>query len=135
MVAASDFPPQLSERLRELRTKQPLGDGEFVLYWMHHAVRAHMPPLYRIDVGKEVFYAIDDDEKTGRLDQIAAEKLRGKVNVQRFKGLGEMNPLQLRETTIAPETRRLVRLAEKIGVKPSQPRVPIDPFVDPQSAG
>ena len=69
-----------------------------------------MPPLYRIDVGKEVFYALDDEEKTGTLDRIAAEKRKGKVNVQRFKGLGEMNPLQLRETTIAPDTRRLVRL-------------------------
>ena len=74
-----------------------------------------MPPLYRIDVGKEVFYALDDDEKTGTLDRIAAEKLRGKVNVQRFKGLGEMNPLQLRETTIAPDTRRLVQLTIEPG--------------------
>lgn len=69
-----------------------------------------MPPLYRIDVGKEVFYALDDDEKQGILDRIQAEKKRGKVNVQRFKGLGEMNPLQLRETTIDPDTRRLVQL-------------------------
>ena len=69
-----------------------------------------MPPLYRIDVGNEVFYALDDAEKQGVLDRIAAEKLRGKVVVQRFKGLGEMNPLQLRETTIAPDTRRLVQL-------------------------
>jgi topoisomerase-4 subunit B len=69
-----------------------------------------MPPLYRIDVGKDVYYALDDDEKQGILDRISAEKKRGKVNVQRFKGLGEMNPLQLRETSIAPDTRRLVRL-------------------------
>ena len=69
-----------------------------------------MPPLYRIDVGKEVFYALDDGEKQGVLDRIEAEKIRGKVNVQRFKGLGEMNPLQLRETTMDPDTRRLVRL-------------------------
>jgi topoisomerase-4 subunit B len=69
-----------------------------------------MPPLYRIDVGKEVFYATDEAEKNGVLDRIAAEKKRGKVNVQRFKGLGEMNPLQLRETTMAPDTRRLVQL-------------------------
>ncbi len=69
-----------------------------------------MPPLYRIDVGKQVFYALDDAEKQGILDRIAAEKIKGKVNVQRFKGLGEMNPLQLRETTMSPETRRLVQL-------------------------
>ena len=69
-----------------------------------------MPPLYRIDIGKEVFYALDDDEKTGVLDRIAAEKKKGQVNVQRFKGLGEMNPLQLRETTMDPDTRRLVQL-------------------------
>jgi topoisomerase-4 subunit B len=69
-----------------------------------------MPPLYRIDAGKEVYYALDDAEKQGVLDRIAAEKIKGKVMVQRFKGLGEMNPMQLRETTIAPETRRLVQL-------------------------
>ncbi len=69
-----------------------------------------MPPLYRIDVGKEVFYALDDDEKKGILDRIKAEKKRGQVNIQRFKGLGEMNPLQLRETTMSPDTRRLVQL-------------------------
>ncbi|MEA3278213.1 MAG: DNA topoisomerase IV subunit B [Pseudomonadota bacterium] len=69
-----------------------------------------MPPLYRVDVGKQVFYALDDGEKQGVLDRIEAEKIRGKVSVQRFKGLGEMNPLQLRETTIHPDTRRLVQL-------------------------
>ncbi len=69
-----------------------------------------MPPLYRIDVGKAVYYALDDAEKQGILDRIAAEHKKGKINVQRFKGLGEMNPLQLRETTIAPDTRRLVQL-------------------------
>ena len=69
-----------------------------------------MPPLYRIDAGKEVFYALDEQEKQGVLDRIAAEKIKGAVNVQRFKGLGEMNPLQLRETTMARETRRLVQL-------------------------
>ena len=74
-----------------------------------------MPPLYRIDVGKQVFYALDDGEKQGILDRIEAEHLRGKVNVQRFKGLGEMNPLQLRETTIHPDTRRLVQLTIEAG--------------------
>lgn len=69
-----------------------------------------MPPLYRIDAGKEVFYALDDSEKSGVLDRIAAEKIKGTVNVQRFKGLGEMNPMQLRESTMARETRRLVQL-------------------------
>ena len=69
-----------------------------------------MPPLYRIDVGKEVSYALDDAEKRTTLERIARDRKRGKVIVQRFKGLGEMNPRQLRETTIAPETRRLIRL-------------------------
>lgn len=69
-----------------------------------------MPPLYRIDIGKDVYYALDDAEKEGILDRIAAEKKKGKVNVQRFKGLGEMNPLQLRETTMAKDTRRLVQM-------------------------
>ncbi len=74
-----------------------------------------MPPLYRIDVGKQVFYALDDAEKRGVLDRIEAEKIKGKINVQRFKGLGEMNPLQLRETTIHPDTRRLVQLTVEAG--------------------
>jgi len=69
-----------------------------------------MPPLYRIDIGKEIFYALDEAEKQTRLDRIAAEKKRGTVSVTRFKGLGEMNPMQLRETTISPDTRRLVQL-------------------------
>ncbi len=68
------------------------------------------PPLYRVDIGKDVYYALDEHERDGILDRIAAEKKRGKVQVTRFKGLGEMNPLQLRETTMDPNTRRLVQL-------------------------
>ncbi len=74
-----------------------------------------MPPLYRIDVSKEVFYALDDEEKQGILDRITAEKKKGQVHIQRFKGLGEMNPGQLRETTMAPDTRRLVQLSVEDG--------------------
>jgi topoisomerase-4 subunit B len=69
-----------------------------------------MPPLFRIDIGKEVFYALDDAEREGILNRLKAEKKKGKVQIQRFKGLGEMNPLQLRETTMDPNTRRLVQL-------------------------
>jgi topoisomerase-4 subunit B len=69
-----------------------------------------MPPLYRVDVGKEVFYALDEAERLAILDRIESQKLKGKVAVQRFKGLGEMNALQLRETAMAVDTRRLVRL-------------------------
>jgi len=69
-----------------------------------------MPPLYRIDIGQEVYYALDESEKQAILDRLEKEKKRGKINVQRFKGLGEMNPLQLRETTMAVDTRRLVQL-------------------------
>ena len=74
-----------------------------------------MPPLFRIDVGKQVFYALDEHERQGILDRVAADNLKGKVNVQRFKGLGEMNPMQLRETTIHPDTRRLVQLTIEQG--------------------
>ncbi|MGV6827284.1 MAG: DNA topoisomerase IV subunit B [bacterium] len=74
-----------------------------------------MPPLYRVDVGKQVFYALDDHERQGVLDRIEAEKIKGKISVQRFKGLGEMNPKQLRETTIHPDTRRLVQLSLEAG--------------------
>ncbi len=72
-----------------------------------------MPPLYRIDVGKETFYALDNEERKAILDLIAAEKRKGKITETRFKGLGEMNPLQLRESTINPDTRRLVQLTIK----------------------
>ena len=79
-----------------------------------------MPPLYRIDVGKDVFYALDESEKQGILDRISAEKRNGKVNIQRFKGLGEMNPIQLRETTMNPDTRRLVQLTVEAGDNTNQ---------------
>ncbi len=69
-----------------------------------------MPPLYRIDQGKDVFYALDDTEKEAVLKRLEAGGKKGKVNVQRFKGLGEMNPIQLRETTMAPDTRKLLQL-------------------------
>ena len=69
-----------------------------------------MPPLFRVDVGKQMFYCLDESERDAILDRIEREKIRGAVNVTRFKGLGEMNPSQLRESTINPDTRRLVQL-------------------------
>ena len=69
-----------------------------------------MPPLFRVDVGKQVFYALDEEEKRLLLERVEREKLKGAVHVTRFKGLGEMNPAQLRESTIHPDTRRLVQL-------------------------
>jgi topoisomerase-4 subunit B len=74
-----------------------------------------MPPLYRIDIGKEIYYALDDAERDGVIDRLRAEGKRGKISVTRFKGLGEMSPLQLRETTMAPDTRRLVQLVLDAG--------------------
>ncbi len=69
-----------------------------------------MPPLFRVDVGKQVFYCLDEAERDAMLEKIEREKIKGAVNVMRFKGLGEMNPSQLRESTIHPDTRRLVQL-------------------------
>ena len=69
-----------------------------------------MPPLYRVDVGKEVHYALDDSERDGLIDRIEAGRKNPRISVTRFKGLGEMDPMQLRETTMARETRRLVQL-------------------------
>ncbi|UTW03003.1 DNA topoisomerase IV subunit B [Amphritea atlantica] len=74
-----------------------------------------MPPLYRIDVAKDVFYALDDSEKDSIVERIRSERKNAKIGVQRFKGLGEMNPLQLRETTMSRDTRRLVQLTIEPG--------------------
>lgn len=81
----------------------------------HGHVFVAMPPLFRIDIGKDVYYALDEAERQGVMDRIRAEGKRGKIQVTRFKGLGEMNPLQLRETTMAPDTRRLVQLSVSAG--------------------
>ena len=69
-----------------------------------------MPPLYRVDIGKQVEYALDEEERQAIMDRIESQKLKGKVSVTRFKGLGEMNPGQLRETSMSPDTRRLIQL-------------------------
>ncbi|HMH67587.1 MAG TPA: DNA topoisomerase IV subunit B, partial [Pinirhizobacter sp.] len=69
-----------------------------------------MPPLFRVDVGKQVFYCLDEDEKRAMLERVEREKMKGAISVTRFKGLGEMNAPQLRESTIHPDTRRLVQL-------------------------
>ena len=74
-----------------------------------------MPPLYRIDVGKKKFYAVDDSERKHILRKIEQDKMKGKISVTRFKGLGEMNPGQLRESAIAPDTRRLLQLSVTAG--------------------
>jgi topoisomerase-4 subunit B len=79
-----------------------------------------MPPLFRIDAGKEVFYALDEAEREKTLKRIASESPRTKPVVTRFKGLGEMSPLQLRETTMAPQTRRLVQMTIDAKDSPDQ---------------
>lgn len=86
----------------------------FVRHFRSLVAKGHvyvaMPPLYRIDIGKRTYYALDESERVGVLDRLEAEGVRGTPYVTRFKGLGEMNPIQLRETTMAPDTRRLIQL-------------------------
>jgi topoisomerase-4 subunit B len=79
-----------------------------------------MPPLYRIDAGKQVFYALDDSEKESTVKRIESENKKVKIQVQRFKGLGEMNPSQLRETAMHPDTRRLIQLTLDNPIQVSQ---------------
>jgi topoisomerase-4 subunit B len=79
-----------------------------------------MPPLFRIDAGKQVYYALDEAERARTLERISAENARVKPVVTRFKGLGEMSPLQLRETTMAPQTRRLVQMTIDAADSPDQ---------------
>ncbi len=74
-----------------------------------------MPPLFRIDQGKEVFYALDEKERDALVEKLKKKNKRAKIEIQRFKGLGEMNASQLRETTMLPESRRLVQLTIKSG--------------------
>ena len=86
----------------------------FVRHFRPLVVRGHvyvaMPPLFRIDVGKDVYYALDEAEKESIIERIKIAGKNSKISVQRFKGLGEMNPSQLRETTMNADTRRLVQL-------------------------
>lgn len=74
-----------------------------------------MPPLYRVDAGKDVYYAVDEDERQAIMDRLESQKKKSKITTTRFKGLGEMNPIQLRETSVDPDTRRLVRLRTAAG--------------------
>lgn len=91
----------------------------FVKHFMPLVKAGHifvaMPPLYRIDIGKEIFYALDDSEREGIINRIEAENKKGKIQTTRFKGLGEMNPLQLRETVMCKDTRRMLQLTIEDG--------------------
>jgi topoisomerase-4 subunit B len=91
----------------------------FLRHYQPLVERGHIyvakPPLYRIDIAKDKYYALDEDERDGIIDRLTAEKRKGKITVTRFKGLGEMNPMQLRESTIAPDTRRLAQLTMEPG--------------------
>ena len=86
----------------------------FVRHFRTLVTRGHvyvaMPPLFRIDVGKDVYYALDEGEKKSIIERVKKDQQRSKISVQRFKGLGEMNPSQLRETAMNADTRRLVQL-------------------------
>lgn len=86
----------------------------FVRHFRTLVTRGHvyvaMPPLFRIDVGKDVYYALDEGEKNSIIERVKKDQQRSKISVQRFKGLGEMNPSQLRETAMNADTRRLVQL-------------------------
>jgi topoisomerase-4 subunit B len=86
----------------------------------HGYIYVALPPLYRVDIGKEVHYALDDDEKQGILDSAASKTKQPKIVVQRFKGLGEMNPIQLRDTTMSIDTRRLLQLTVEDNNKASK---------------
>jgi topoisomerase-4 subunit B len=79
-----------------------------------------MPPLFRVDQGKEVHYALDEAEKDKLVEQLQSSNKKSKIEIQRFKGLGEMNASQLRETTMLPGARRLVQLTIKNGDKSMQ---------------
>jgi topoisomerase-4 subunit B len=89
-----------------------------------------MPPLFRVDAGKQVFYPLDEAELKGVRDRLAAEGSRAKISVTRFKGLGEMNPLQLRETTMARDTRRLVQLTLEAPLVTDESGTPAMPASD-----